>query len=118
MSARRSKKDKPPTTIAITLAQNVIALRDRKYQDLPNESAMNEALGKECHCAKEQIRRITNGALDTGIDMLEYLAIALDTRPQDLVTPFFAAKYTSEVKHPPERPSDSLRASEGTPLDS
>ena len=113
MASRRSKKDKPQTTIRFALAQNVVALRDRKYADLPNESARNKELAKACHCWSAQINRITKGELDTGIDTVEYLAIALNTRPQDLLTPYFAAEHISPVDHPTKQPSDSLNQVDG-----
>lgn len=87
---RKSKKDRPPAIIQGVLADNVRKLRDRKYAALPHETARNRALAKDAHTVLAQIQRILNLSLAPGVDMIENLATALEVRPQDLLTPYFA----------------------------
>lgn len=99
---RKSKKDRPPAIIQSVLADNVRKLRDRKYAALPHETAKNRALAKDSHTVLAQIQRILELAIAPGIDMIEQLATALDVRPQDLLTPFFA-------NTPPSQPTEGDR---------
>jgi hypothetical protein len=87
---RKSKKDRPPAIIQGVLADNVRKLRDRKYAALPHETAKNRALAKDSKTVLAQIQRILNLSLAPGVDMIENLATALEVRPQDLLTPYFA----------------------------
>lgn len=87
---RKSKKDRPPALIQGILGSNVRDLRERKHRGLPNPTAQQRALAKDAQTSLSQIQRIEAGALAPGIDMLELLANALEVRPQDLVTPYFA----------------------------
>lgn len=93
---RRSKRDKKPGTLRRHLADNLVALRDLKYRHLPNDTKRNAELAKAADTTLSQIQRIIKCELGISIDWLEPLAAALDTRPQDLVTPYFSARLTSE----------------------
>lgn len=93
---RRSKRDKKSGTLRRHLSDNIAALRDFKYKDLPNETQRNKALAKATDTTISQIQRIIKCELGISIDWLEPLAAALDTRPQDLVTPYFSARLTAE----------------------
>lgn len=108
---RQSKSERPPSVIRGVVAQNVIALRDKKFSKLPNETKRNEALAEISKpTSKSQIQRITKQKLGTSVDTLELLAAALEVRPQDLLTPYFASLQTPANAHP-EAPSaqDSLQ---------
>jgi transcriptional regulator with XRE-family HTH domain len=87
---RPSKKNLPPAKILGYLAENIVKLRDRKYRHLANDTARNKALAKDVATSPSQIQRIAAGQLAIGVDLLERLADALDVRPADLVTPYFA----------------------------
>lgn len=103
---RKSKKDRPPALIQGILAANVRDLRERKYNALPTATAQQRALAKNAQTTLSQVQRIEAGTVAPGVDMLELLANALDVRPQDLVTPYFArAPLESEIASPfPETP--------------
>lgn len=102
---RQSKSQRPVTVIRGVLAQNLIALRDRKWPHLPNATKRNEALASLCKpTSKSQIQRIMAQQLGTSIDLLELLAYALDVRPQDLLTPYFASMQI--MAHPQIAPID------------
>jgi hypothetical protein len=101
--ARRSKKDRPPAIIQGVLADNVQRLRDRLWPELPNQTQRNERIAKDSDTSLSQIvcrftlpsfsrQRIINQELAPGIDIVERLATALNVRPQDLLTPYFAAQ--------------------------
>jgi hypothetical protein len=94
-NTRRSKRDKPQGTLRVHLADNIKALRDLKYKELLSETARNKALAKDSDVSASQIQRIVKYELGTSVDHIEAIARALDTRPQDLLTPYFAAKHTS-----------------------
>lgn len=89
-TSRKSKRERGPTIIRMVLAQNVAALRDRKFKHLDAVTDRNEALAKEIGSSKEQVRRLCKGDLGTSIDTVEWLAAAFGVRPQDLLTPYFA----------------------------
>lgn len=106
---RKSKKDRPMAIIQGVLADNVRKLRDRKWAALPHETARNRELAKKAGTVLAQIQRILNLELAPGVDMLEQLAGALDVRPQDLVTPFFANTQTTENGSPFEEAQPSTK---------
>lgn len=89
---RRSKKDLPVAVIQLVLAKNLVMLRDRKYRNLSTETARNKKLATDAQTSLSQIQRILKAELAPGIDLLERLANALNEQPQDLITPYFAAK--------------------------
>lgn len=93
---RRSKRDKLSKTLRRHLADNVSGLRDIKYGSEMSETARNKALAREADISLSQVQRIINCELGASIDYLEALAKALETRPQDLVTPYFASRFSSE----------------------
>ncbi len=94
VETRRSKKDKGPSLLRSHLGANVGRLRDnhKKYRELPNVTARNQALAKDADVSPSQIHRITNGQLGASIDLVERIAAALDVRPQDLLTPYFVVQ--------------------------
>jgi hypothetical protein len=47
-------------------------------------------LAKDAQTVLAQIQRVLQRTLAPGIDMIENLATALEVRPQDLLTPYFA----------------------------
>lgn len=102
--SRRSKKDRPPARIRGVLADNIRRLRDRKFADLPNETARNKALHALTGISAAQIQRIVLAELGTSVDLIELLAEALDVRPQDLLTPYFSY-------YPPQMPGGVPEAS-------
>lgn len=97
---RKSKKDRPPAIIQGVLADNVRKLRDRKYAAEPHETARNHALARDAKTVLSQIQRILALELSPGVDMVEQLATALDVRPADLLTPYFANTRPSGVESP------------------
>jgi transcriptional regulator with XRE-family HTH domain len=98
---RKSKKDRPPALIQGILGANVRDLRARRYKALPTLTAQQRALAKSAQTTLSQIQRIESGALAPGIDMLELLALALEVRPQDLITPYFARAPLQEAEGSP-----------------
>lgn len=111
---RKSKKDRPPAIIQGVLADNVRKLRDRKYAALPHETARNRALAKDAHTVMSQIQRILELALAPGVDMIENLATALEVRPQDLLTPYFANSVSQSSELPfsePQTPPKNKKTS-------
>jgi hypothetical protein len=106
---RQSKGERPAAVIRGVLAQNLIALRDRKFPHLPNATKRNFALAEKCKpTSPSQIHRITTQQLGTSVDTLELLAAALEVRPQDLITPYFASLQTA-VRAPEALRSDQLQ---------
>lgn len=93
---RRSKRDKKQGTLRRHVAENIKVLRDLKFKDLPTATKRNMALAKAADISKSQVQRIIACELGTSVDHIETLAAALATRPQDLVTPYFGARYTSD----------------------
>lgn len=89
---RRSKRDRPATLVRRVVAENVAALMHRKYAALTTDHARIMALSKDAGIAKSQLYRILAAdRLGCSIDYIEWLAAALNVRPQDLLTPYFAA---------------------------
>ena len=103
---RRSKKDRPPAFIQQVLAENVRALRDRKYREAPHETAANKLLARASDTSMSQIQRILALEVAPGVDVVERIALAFDVRPQDMLTPYFAAQpsKSSERRLPTPRP--------------
>jgi hypothetical protein len=95
---RRSKRDKGQSRLRLFLSDNVAALRDRKYPALPNITARNKQLAADADVSPSQVHRVIEGSLGASIDIVERLAMALDVRPQDLLTPYFA--HSTEAKEP------------------
>lgn len=104
VETRRSKKDKGPSLLRSHLGSNVARLRDnhKKYRELPNLTARNQALAKDADVSPSQIHRITNGQLGASIDIVERIAAALDVRPQDLLTPYFVMQAGETPKDLPQ----------------
>lgn len=98
---RRSKKDRPPALIQQVLAENVRALRDRKYPEAPHETAANKLLAKASDTSPSQIQRIIALEVAAGIDVVERIAKAGDVRPQDMLTPYFFAETSRMAGKPP-----------------
>lgn len=94
---RRSKKDRPRAIIQTVLANNMTTLRDRRYAELRTATARNKQLAKDADTSFSQIQRIISMNLAPGIDLLERIADALHTRPQDLITPYFANTQGNDV---------------------
>jgi transcriptional regulator with XRE-family HTH domain len=80
----------------LLLAQTVETLRDQRYEKLPNPTARNRQLAKDADVSSSQIERVIAGTLGTSVDTIDALAKALDVRPQDLLTPYFASKHLSD----------------------
>lgn len=98
---RTSKSQMPGSVIRGVLAQNLVALRDRKWAHLPNATKRNAALAALCKpTSPSQIHRIASQLLGTSIDLLERLAQALEVRPQDLITPYFASSVLPTLEQP------------------
>jgi hypothetical protein len=106
---RKSKKDRPPAIIQSVLADNVRRLRNKKYAALPHETAMNRALARDAGTVLAQIQRILGLELSPGIDMVEQLAGALEVRPADLLTPYFANGQTNGDESPFMAPPTPLK---------
>lgn len=101
---RRSKRDKGQSLLRRFLAGNVVALRDRKYPALPNITARNKQLAEDADVSPSQVHRVIEGSLGASIDIVERLAMALDVRPQDLLTPYYAHSVDAKDQ-PPTRPA-------------
>lgn len=95
---RRSKRDKTPGTLRTHLADNVNALLavHPDYKNLSSDTARHVALGKASGMSKSQVQRMLAKEQGISIDYVETLARALGVRPQDLLTPYFAGRFTSE----------------------
>lgn len=109
---RRSKKDRLPAMVCIVFRDNVVRLRNRKWAALPDETSMNRALAKACDTTLSQAQRITGvDPPAVGIDFVERIAFVFDVRPQDMLTPYFAAAvaHDSQSDDGPRDP-DSRRA--------
>lgn len=110
---RKSKKNRPPAAIRAILANNVRSLRDALYAGEPNETARNRALADKVGTKLSQIQRICDADLGTSIDSVEWLAEALQVRPHDLLTPYFAAERHAQsmsvAPAPPPAPRDNTR---------
>jgi hypothetical protein len=89
---RRSKKDRPPAIVQGVLADNLKRLRDRKFAEAPHETARNRLLAKASDTSMSQIQRIIAMDLAPGVDIVERLAGALEVKPANLLTPYFAAE--------------------------
>jgi transcriptional regulator with XRE-family HTH domain len=66
-------------------------LRDRKYKDCSTVTDRNRALAKAADVSLSTIQRILEAEAGATVDTLDSLAAALEVRPQDLLTPYFAA---------------------------
>lgn len=97
MPSRRSKRDKRPGTLRVHFAENVKAFRDIKFKDATSDTAKNRLLAKAADCSPSQIQRILKSELGTGIDEIERIALALDAKPADLITPYFSARFSEPV---------------------
>lgn len=64
----------------------------------------NERLAKDADTSLSTIQRIAEGAVDVQLDTLYRIAMALEAKPQDLVTPFYTVKPISE--QPASRPEE------------
>lgn len=113
--ARRSKKDKGPSALRAHLATTVRILRDRKYRALPNVTARDTQLAKDADVSRSQIQRIIQGQLGASVDIIEALAAALEIRPQDLLTPYFASapEERAAPSRQPSRQMDELQRRRG-----
>jgi hypothetical protein len=112
---RNSKSQLPPAGIRWILAHNIVTLRDKKFQGLPNATKRNQALAELVKpTSKSQIQRIIAQKLGTSIDLLERLAAVLDVRPQDLLTPYFIksvpSSHVQEVKTGAQRHESESRS--------
>lgn len=91
--------------VCIIFRDNVIRLRNRKWSALPDETTMNRALAKACDTTLSQAQRITGeDPPAVGIDFVERIAFVFDVRPQDMLTPYFAAGVSAPPFEPPPRP--------------
>jgi transcriptional regulator with XRE-family HTH domain len=102
--ARKTKKERPTSPLRGLVAQTVCVLRDRKYRRFDNVTDRNERLAKDADTSLSTIQRIAEGAVDVQLDTLYRIAMALDARPQDLLTPFLTAKPPVDLgsTHPEE----------------
>lgn len=100
---RPSKEHVPPPPIRAHLAENVQLLRDRAFHNKTTVTARNEALAKRAGTSLSQVQRIVKAKAGVSIDALEAFAKALECRPQDLITPYFA--YQGVVQRSDEKPS-------------
>ena len=70
---------------------------------------MNRALAKDAQTVLAQIQRILALELSPGVDMIEQLAGALDVRPADLLTPYFANAQPNGDESPFDTASNTTR---------
>jgi DNA-binding Xre family transcriptional regulator len=85
------------------VARTVCVLRDQKYKRFERVTDRNEKLAKDADTSLSTIQRIAEGAVDIQLDTLYRIAMALDVKPQDLLTPFHTARSPIElVQHPEE----------------
>lgn len=77
-------------------------LRDQKYKHLEKVTDRNEKLAKDADTSLSTVQRIAEGAVDIQLDTLYRIAMALDVRPQDLLTPFHTARSPVELAQHPE----------------
>jgi DNA-binding Xre family transcriptional regulator len=104
VTTRRTKSQKAPSPLRELVARTVILLRDRKYRALPTVTDRNKALAKDADVSLSTIQRIVDAQAGASVDTLDSLAKALEVRPQDLLTPYFAASNMSlEIPQEPER---------------
>lgn len=89
---RRSKRDKADPLIRGFLASNVLLLRNRMFSAHATATAKNKALAKAADTTLSQIQRVLSMELGTSIDLIARMARALDVRPQDLLTPYYAVQ--------------------------
>ena len=106
MATRRTKSAKRQPTLRIYLADNVRKLRDAQYAKLPNETKRNHALAKDADCSFSSIQRLLSGGTGPSIDTIELVAIALNVRPQELITPYMGI--VTPVTAPKPSPSPRL----------
>lgn len=97
---RQSKSKRSVPIIRGILGRNVEALRDAVFADLPNVTARNKKLAEKSGTTLAQVQRICRGELGTSIDYVEWLADALNVRPHDLLTPYFAAARSAPPSEP------------------
>lgn len=99
MAKRRSKSERPQTLIRTYVSDNLIDLRDRKYdpEKYRSVTAKHRQLAKDSGVSKNQIDRIIKKTQGTTVDQLEWLAGALGVRPQDLVTPYFTREHVTPI---------------------
>lgn len=88
---RRSKNEGPPPMIRGIVAENVKRLMNERFPSEPNTTAKSRALAGAADTTLSQIQRILSQSVGTSIDIIENLAGAFGVRPQDLLTPYFAA---------------------------
>lgn len=108
---RRTKSQKFPSPLRALVARTVVQLRDRKYKTLPTVTDRNRALAKEADVSLSTIQRIVDGDAGASVDTLDDLAKALEVRPQDLLTPYFAATPATELEQSIEQ--EGLRRRQG-----
>lgn len=111
---RNSKSELPPSVIRGIVAQNVSQLRDHRLAHLPNVTARNRELARKCWpTSLSQVQRIIAQDLGTSVDHIERLAAALEVRPQDLLTPYFANSIRPAQNSSKETKDDLHRDSSG-----
>lgn len=81
------------------VAENVKRLMDERFPSEPNKTAKSRALAGAAGTTLSQIQRILTQSVGTSIDIIESLAGAFEVRPQDLLTPYFAATRAA-MAHP------------------
>jgi len=74
---------------------------DHAYRHLPNKTARERALAKDAGLAPSQIQRIIKGQVGASIDHIEWLSMALEVRPQDLLTPHFGQSVIARQRDSP-----------------
>lgn len=88
---RTTKKDRPPSLMRGVLASNLVRQRDRLYASLPTVTARNKKIAEVAGTTHSQIQRIINQELGCSIDLLDGLAAALECKPENLLTPYWAS---------------------------
>lgn len=110
---RQSKSKRPVPIIRGILGRNVEVLRDEVFADLPNVTARNKKLAEKVGTTLGQVQRICAGELGTSIDYVEWLADALNVRPHDLLTPYFATARSAPPSEPPGTDEGPLQRRKG-----
>jgi hypothetical protein len=102
---RASKRDRRPTIVRSILAQNICALRDRKWPEEPTITGRNKILAQHLFTGLPQVQRIAKGEVGTSVDYVEWLAEIFEVRPQDLLSPYFATSFKDQPpsSHPDTR---------------
>jgi hypothetical protein len=111
---RQTKSKKRPTVVRGVLAQNVCALRDRKWSNLQSDTQRNKELARAARVSLNLVQQITKALSGTSIDNVEFMAEVFECRPANLLTPYFAVKdQPPKSDAPPRNDGAELRQRPG-----